>query len=462
LAVLASRRRVAPFHAVAIALWLVLLVDPFAPLAASFWLSYGAVALLILLSAPRQPVGVAALGGLSRLVRPLRALARLQWGISLGLLPLTVLFFAESSLIGPLANLLAIPLFNVLLVPLALLAALAADSQVLGPVIAHAAGVGAAYAVQVLHALAGLPWAAVQLPRPAPWTFAIAVCGVWYAVTAPPLPSRRLAWLALLPLFVPRVEREAYGDFRAVVLDVGHGLAVLVETRAHRLLYDAGPRYPSGFDVGDEVALPAIASRGRGGLDALIVSHADNDHAGGAAAVVRAFPGARLLQGPDVAAGARAEVCTAGQEWLWDGVQFAIVHPRAELGARGNDSSCVLRVTARRTSMLITGDIEALGERALLDTAFVPADVVVVPHHGSATSSSARLVAAAAARWALVSAGHANRWGFPRAEVRKRWEDAGARLLVTGDAGAITVRSTEVGAVLQTERHRRRRYWDPR
>jgi competence protein ComEC len=460
LAVLASRRHVAPFNAVALALVLVLIADPFAPLAASFWLSFGAVALLILIGAPRHPAA-AAQRRARRLVRSAVALTRLQWGISFGLLPLTVVFFAECSLIGPFANLLAIPLFNLVLVPLTLLATLVIEADPLGPALVHAAGVLASYTVHVLHVLAEWPWAAVQVPQPDPWTIAIAACGVWFAVAAPPLPGRKLAWLALLPLFVPLANRIPEGDARAVVLDVGHGLAVLVETRNYRLLYDAGPRYPSGFDLGDEVALPAIARGGPAGLDALIVSHADNDHSGGAPAVLRAFPRADVLHGPDVTGLAAARACSAGQQWTRDGVQFSILHPRASFGARGNDSSCVLRVATRQYSMLVTGDIEALGERALLEGAPVAADVVVVPHHGSATSSSERLVAGARAEWALVSAGHANRWSFPRSEVRKRWEGAGARVLVTGDAGALTVRSTAAGAAVYTERGRRRRYWDP-
>jgi competence protein ComEC len=248
-----------------------------------------------------------------------------------------------------------------------------------------------------------------------------------------------------------------HGAARAVVLDVGHGLAVLVETRTHRLLFDAGPTAPSGFDSGEDIILPALAADGRRGLDRLVVSHADNDHAGGAPAIVAFFPGVDVLKGPDVDTlpGRR---CAAGDEWEWDGVRFRILHPRADFGARGNDSSCVLKVETEGSALLVTGDIERLGETAL-PASSLAADVVVVPHHGSATSSSPPFVTAVGARVAIVSAAHANRWGFPRAEVRERWERGGAAVLVTGDAGAVTVDLAPDGLAISTQRELRHRYW---
>lgn len=461
LIVLTSRRRIGAFRGVAVALGLVLAADPFAPLSASFWLSYGAVALLIVLSAP-QPLGTAA-GG-----HPVRApwrsaveLTRMQWSIGIALVPLGVAFFAEYSLIGPIANLAAIPWFNLVLVPLTLAAALAAPLPAVGPALVHAAGGLAAATVAVLHELAGLSWAALELARPAPWALALAGAGVLFAMAAPPVRGRALAWLTLAPLIHPASPRIPHGDAELVVLDVGHGLAVLVETRSHRLLFDAGARYPSGFDIGEEVVLPAIASRGRAGLDVLVVSHGDADHAGGAPAVVAAWPRATVLRGADVRE-PPGRACQAGERWSWDGVAFAIVHPGAGFAARGNDGSCVLSIAAAGGTALVTGDIEAAGERALVAAGGARADVVVVPHHGSATSSSSAFVDATGARWALVSAAHTNRWGFPRPQVRERWQDGGARLFVTGDDGALTVRLRADGVEVATERGRRRRYWDPR
>jgi competence protein ComEC len=364
------------------------------------------------------------------------------------------------SLVGPLVNLVAIPWFNLVLVPLTVLATIASSVDLLAAHVAPlVAGVGylASATVRCLHAVATLPGAAHAVPLP-PWpALAVAACGVALAVGGGGLPGRRLAWLALLPLFAPALRLPELGAARVVVLDVGHGLAVLVATRDHRLLFDAGPISRSGFDAGAEVVVPALGAGGRRGLDRLVVSHADSDHAGGVPAVVAAFPHVDVLKGPD-ATTLPGRVCERGEQWEWDGVRFAILHPSADFAARGNESSCVLAVTAGETTLLVTGDVERLGERALL-TQPIAAAVVVVPHHGSATSSSPAFVAAVDAELAIVSAGFANRWGFPRAEVRQRWEQAGAAVVVTGEAGAVSVDLGPEGARVSTERDGRHRYW---
>jgi competence protein ComEC len=252
--------------------------------------------------------------------------------------------------------------------------------------------------------------------------------------------------------------RPAPGEATVLVFDVGHGLAVLVETAGHTLLYDAGPVFRSGFDTGSEIIVPALRRRGVESLDLLVVSHADNDHAGGVRAVLAAYPGTRVLKGPDVANVAGA-VCVAGEEWQWDGVEFEVLHPAAGFPTLGNDNSCVLKVVAHSSALLLTGDVERLGERALVESASVKADVVLVPHHGSATSSSSAFVAATGARYALASAGFANRWGLPRPEVVERWTRSGATVLVTADTGAITLTLGRHGLDLTAERQRRKRYW---
>jgi competence protein ComEC len=459
LAALVARRAVSPLQLLAATLLAVLVFDPFAPLAASFWLSFVAVAVLLVLAAPR-PLMSDTRGLIARGRDGALAFVRLQWWIGLALVPLTVAYFGEVSVVGPLVNLVAIPLFNLVLVPLTVLATIGLSFDALAahvaPLVA-AVGYLASITVKCLHAVATLPGAANAVPLP-PWpALAVAACGVALAVAGGALPGRRLAWLALLPLFVPALRLPEAGTARAVVLDVGHGLAVLVETRHHRLLFDAGPVSRSGFDAGAEVVVPALQAAGRRGLDRLVVSHADSDHAGGAAAVVAAFPGVDVRKGPDVTT-LPGHVCQRGQQWQWDGVRFAILHPGADFAARGNDSSCVLLVTAGAATLLVTGDVERLGENALL-TQPVAADVVVVPHHGSATSSSPAFVAAVGARVAIVSAGFANRWGFPRPEVRQRWEQGGSAVVVTGEAGAVSVVLGPEGAAVSTERDGRHRYW---
>ena len=456
----ASRLRISAAQVVAATLVAVLVFDPFAPLSASFWLSFVAVAILLALAAPK-PLARAAAGRLQLTARAALAFVRLQWWIGLALLPLTAWYFGEISTVGPLVNLVAIPLFNACLVPLAVLATLAlsfdAFASSAAPIVAVVASL-CGFTVRALHAVAELRGAAVPLPLSSALALAVAALGVSFAVCGAGLPGRRWAWLALLPIALPTLDLPPHGTARVLVLDVGHGLAVVVETRSFRLLFDAGPTARSGFDSGEEIVLPALAAHGRRGLDRLVVSHADNDHAGGAAAVVAAFPGLDVLKGPDVALPGRA--CVAGDAWEWDGVRFAILHPSADFGFRGNDSSCVLKVETGTSALLITGDIERRGESAALaQPQALAADVIVVPHHGSATSSSPALVAAVGARYAIVSAGYANRWGFPRPEVRERWRESGASVVVTGDAGAVSVELRPEGVALAAERDGRHRYW---
>ena len=459
LAALASRRRLRAMQIVAATLVVVLVFDPFAPLSASFWLSFVAVAILLALAAPRTLARAPA----GRLVSGIRAaleFARLQWWIGFALLPLTAWYFGEVSVVGPVVNLVAIPFFNACLVPLAVLVTLGlsfdAVAGALAPVV-HAVASLAGITVRALHVVAELRGAALAWPLPPVSALAAGALGVAAAILGSGLPGHRCAWLTLLPVALPALDLPPHGTVRAVVLDVGHGLAVLVETRTHRLLFDAGPTARSGFDSGEQIVLPALAAGGRRGLDRLIVSHADNDHAGGAAAIVAAFEGVDVLKGPDVAALA-GRTCAQGVEWEWDGVRLMILHPREGFAALGNDSSCVLKVDTGTSALLVTGDIERRGENALLGQELA-ADVVVVPHHGSATSSSPPFVAAVGAKLAVVSAGYANRWGFPRPEIRERWQRSGAALVVTGDAGAVSVELGPRGVAVAAEREARHRYW---
>ncbi|HEX6992850.1 MAG TPA: DNA internalization-related competence protein ComEC/Rec2 [Gammaproteobacteria bacterium] len=457
LAVAVSRRSGAWGQGLAAAVLVVLALDPFAVMSASFWLSFGAVALLVAL-ATRRPARITEPALTARVGRHTVSLAALQLTMSFGLVPIGMAWFGEMSVVSPIVNLVAIPYFSFVLVP-ATLAALAATALALPGAewVAALAAKLASLAWTFIHAAAAVPWAAITLPRPSEPVTLLALVGIVLGLPAHPLPGRLVAWCALLPVVVPVIERPAPGSAYVLVVDVGHGLAVIVETATKRLLYDAGPSFPSGFDSGADVVVPVLAARG-GGLDMLIVSHADNDHSGGAPAVLDAYPDAQVIAGPDVGALA-ATTCVAGMRWRWDDVDFEVLHPEQGFRPLGNDSSCVLKVTAAGGSLLVLGDVERRGERALAAHGRAAADVVVVAHHGSATSSTPVLVDATGARFALVSAAHANRWGFPRPEVVARWEAAGAAVRSTAAAGALHVEMRDDGITLFGERERRRRYW---
>jgi competence protein ComEC len=456
LALVAGRRITSPFHGIAVALLIVLAVDPLATLTVSFWLSFVAVTILLLLASrktlrwPRARRAQVIIG--------LRRVVALQWQITLGLTPWVIAYFAELSLVAPVVNLVAIPIFSFVMVPLSLLAAAATLAGNDFGLVALAAALGDVF-WSALHACAEARWAAVSVPTTNILALLVAGGGGLLALPVHALPARRLAWLALTPMLVIEPPRPPPGEATVLVFDVGHGLAVLVETAEHTLLYDAGPVFRSGFDTGNEIVVPTLKRRGVESLDLVVVSHADNDHAGGLRAVLAAYPGTRVLKGPDVA-NIAGESCVGGQKWQWDSVELEVLHPATGFPARGNDSSCVLKVRTHASSLLLLGDVERFGEHALIEQASpAAAYVVLVPHHGSATSSTPALVSAVGARYALVSAGFANRWGLPRPDVVARWEGAGARVLVTADTGALALTLGKHGLGVTAERHRRKRYW---
>jgi len=460
-----ARRRWPLGGALGLALLAVLALDPAASLTASFWLSFIAVALLLIaaLGSRERPAGAG-----RRVVAWLAEFGRVQWALTLGLIPLGLWYFGQFSLASYGVNLVAIPLFSVLIVPACLLSALAAAAGVPDPWLTPMTAELARLSWDAIELAAATPFAAITLPRPPLAEVLLASAAIALALPWHPLPGRRLLLVGLVPLFLPGVDRLAEGELRLTVLDVGQGLAVAIETRSHRALYDAGPLSRSGFDAGAEIVGPALEALGARHLDRLIVSHGDADHAGGLGAILLRHPEAELLAGPDVSHPA-AVPCRAGDRWIWDRVAFSVLHPAEGFGPPGNETSCVLRIDTAYGSVLLTGDIERRAEAALVRAANtdididididIDVDVVVVPHHGSRTSSTAGFVERVAPQLAIVSAGHNNRWGFPLPEVRERWESAGARLLVTGDSGAVDVRLDGAGLRVSEARSRRPRYW---
>jgi competence protein ComEC len=246
------------------------------------------------------------------------------------------------------------------------------------------------------------------------------------------------------------------------VLDVGQGLSVVVRTRRHALVYDAGARYPSGFDLGEAVVVPALHALGIDRVGVLMVSHADNDHAGGAAAVARAFPHAARYAGEPARMELPMQPCRAGQAWRWDGVGFRVLSPDGVSPGRRNDRSCVLAVDGAGGRLLLTGDISSRIEPAVAAAlGAARPSVLVVPHHGSRHSSAPSFIAAIAPRLAVVSAGWHNRFGHPHPLVVQRYAKAGVPLLDTASRGAVQIDLPPAAApaVSATWRQRHIRYW---
>jgi len=444
----------------------VAVIDPWALLQAGFWLSFAAVGLLMAATPvgdapPRDPTlapwSVGALG------RALRNGLRTQLVATVGLAPLTLVFFQQVSLVGFAANLIAIPLITFIITPLAL-------AGVLAPPLWSLAAACVQGLTRLLQGLAALP-AAVWTAAAAPWWMqAAALLGAALLVMRLPWQLRALALPLMLPLFVPPIEHPAEGGMQVTVADVGQGSAILVRTRHHALLHDAGPQYSPDSDAGARVLVPLLRALGVRRLDLLMLSHRDSDHVGGAAAVMAAVDVAALSSSIEAShrlrAAARAHGrCEAGQSWQWDGVHFDVLHPKVEdyarAEARPNTMSCVLAVTdARGRRVLLTGDLEAEQEARLVreQPGSLKSIVALVPHHGSRTSSSAAFVNAVAPTTALVQAGYRNRFGHPAPAVVARWREAAASLVRSDACGAWQWRSIEPDET-RCERDAARRYW---
>ena len=428
------RRPVSPFHVLGLALFAVVVWDPLSVVSAGIWLSFGAVGAILYL-APRSG------GRFSWLW--------LQLGIALALAPILVWQHLPVSVVSPLVNLVAIPVFGTLIVPFSLVAALL--------LMVHP-GLG-----QLLFPVLGglldrMLWV---LGRVAQWS----PMPDWQGTAGAALPvfgilallgMRRFRKLNVHPvwllsalsalilsavLYSQRVMPPAANHFRFTLLDVGQGLSAVVRTANHVLVFDTGPGYPSGFNTGSVVLLPYLEAQGIRHVDKLILSHGDIDHVGGAPDLLRKVPVGEILTGEPARLDnpLAARRCEAGEVWWWDGVRFEVLYPPGGAMLEGNNASCVLRVYAAGQAVLLTGDIERSGEEWLLQN--VPDkllnEVVVAAHHGSASSSSGQFVDATRARFVLFSAGRNNRWKFPRAKVVSRWLTSGARSLNTADEGAI-------------------------
>jgi len=425
----------------------VTVVDPWALMQAGFWLSFVAVGLLMASSNQEvtPPVDRAA----SRLRRWAAAVwavvrrdVRTQVLATIGLAPLTLVFFQQLSLVGFAANLIAIPLITLVITPLALLGVALVPLWTLG-----AAG------VQLLNTLLGglaqLPGAVWVAPVAPAWAQAAGLLGAVLLVLPLPWRARALALPLLVALVWPPRALPAPGEFELLALDVGQGTAVLVRTQGHLLVFDAGPQYSRESDAGQRVLLPLLRALGEPRIDTLVLSHRDLDHVGGAPALLKAMPVGEVLSSletghPILALARQATRCSTGQAWDWDGVHFEVLRPLAtdyERALKSNAMSCVLRVSslgAQPRSVLLTGDIERDQEVAMVAASgdALRSDVLVVPHHGSRTSSTPTLLDAVRPRIAVFQAGYRNRFGHPAPDVVARYVARGIERYATPECGA--------------------------
>ena len=450
-----ARREIAPSRVLALALLVVLLYDPWAVLAAGFWLSFGAVALLLL-------VGT----GARERAHWFNEWGRAQWAVTLGMLPALLALFQQFSLVSPVANAIAIPLVGIIITPLVVAATIPVLSMLL-----PLANWLTELLMWVMEFLAHLPIATWQQAAPPMVLVIAALLGGAWVLLPYGFPARWLGLLAFIPLLSFSPPRPDTNAASVTVLDVGQGLAVHVQTATHDLLFDAGPAFSADADSGNRIIVPYLRSIGVRHLDMLMISHADRDHSGGAESVLAMVPVAQIKSSLPFEHALSAQPvkqtdCVAGEAWEWDGVRFEVLHPDAALIAERvshvtNDLACVLRISAAGKHLLITSDIEAVGELALVARRpkDLPAEVLVVPHHGSRTSSTPEFIAAVGAREAIFPVGYRNSFGHPRADVVARYFASGVNLHRTDKDGAVQVRLSSDGVKVLHQRDIARRYW---
>ncbi|MDO8351248.1 MAG: DNA internalization-related competence protein ComEC/Rec2 [Gallionella sp.] len=477
-----------------IALLAVLLADPWAVLSPGFWLSFGAVALILYSTAHRigrafwlpeegsgfrhalndpfiqeqTPQHFLLRGKSLAFLRVLREYATVQWAMSIGLIPLLLGLFQQVSLVSPIANAFAIPLVSLIVVPLALLgAALPTDVPLW---LAH---IALDWTMIPLQWLNDLPRAVWTQHAPPAWSIVFGMLGVIWILLPSGFPARWLGLLLMLPMFLNAPEAPQPGTVRLIVFDVGQGLSVAAQTRHHALLYDTGPDFSGEADSGNRILIPGLRAMGISTLDGVILSHDDIDHTGGTASILQAMPvnwvsfSQPITQLKSVSViPVETRRCREGDRWNWDGVQFEILHPGQNNRAKphDNEQSCVLRISAGNQHILLTGDIGKHSEQRLLrDHADqLAASLLVAPHHGSASSSNIAFVAAVLPDYAVFTAGYRNRFGHPKPEVLQRYADSGAQLLRSDRDGAILVEMNARELTVERYRKTHHRYWTHR
>ena len=439
-----------------IALLCVLLLDPLAPRTVGFWLSFGAVGALLLGFA-----GYTSHQGFWwRWGRP-------QWLVFIAFIPLLLFFFKQFSVISPLANLVAIPLLGLLVVPLCLLAGLLllVDESLAAGVlwVADRAIWGL---ITGLEFVAETPFAVVQL-SPSVAAVVVASCGAIVLLGPRGLPGRWLALFCFIPLFIYQPPLKV-GDYRVSFFDAGQGSSVLVETSEHRLLYDVGPAYDDKFNAATSVLLPYFQHRGIGRLDRILISHSDNDHAGSLPYLLDHIDYGDIVSGSVLKQYTKLPIdaCQSGESWQWDGVSFQLMQASPEYWTSENNRSCVLKIDNGNFAVLLTGDIEREAEQSLLEQFGdgLKADFMLAPHHGSRTSSSLTFIQQAAPSWVIFTIGYKNRFGHPKPDIVERYRLAQIKTLDTISSGLIkvTVAAEHSPVLIESFRQSQMGYWYPK
>jgi|LSQX01.3.fsa_nt_gb competence protein ComEC len=467
-----------------VAALVVLLLDPWAVLSIGFWLSFGAMLVLIMLL---KEVSKAE-GLKNKLIFGIRSWAKAQFAVFVGLAPLLALLFNQVSLISPIANAYAIFFIGTVVTPGSLLLALSSQFDSLAyftDFLAKVVHYVLLLSLELTAKLAAWRYALLDIRSLSIWAVVLSLFAIFNLFIAKFSRWTVFSLLWLLPIFmgVSAKQQLKDGEWQLTALDVGQGSAILIKTRDHNLLFDVGPRVSYDNEASNKVIIPVLRALGIAYLDYVVVSHSDLDHVGGFSELISQIPVGQVVSSfrldswlskeesifakdyTPLTPKLKAEACMAGVQFELDGVSFSFIWPHAEdilpLAAKSkNEESCVLLVQGRHHQLLLTGDIDQSVENQLLRSMSLPkVDVVVVAHHGSKTSSSKAFINQVEAKIAIAQAGHYNRYRHPDIEVSERWRAAGSSFYDTVSDGAVSVHSTAFGLLQRSEKAQKKRYW---
>lgn len=427
---LQAKRKINPWNAWFLAIFCVLMMNPLSVLSESFWLSFGTIGLILY--------------GMGHRLAPTGFWwkhARVQWVIGFGLIPLTLVLFQECSLLSFIANSMAIPWLAMTILPLCFLSAVFLFIfPTLAGLCLQLADKSLAGLWMVLSSLSHFQLAAIHIYIPGYFSLMLMMMGFLFFLLPAGLPGRYLGIIWILPVFLYHPQKPPQGDYWVSLLDVGQGLSVVIQTASHTLVYDAGPRFLGGADMGESVVLPYLRKLNTRKIDAMVISHGDNDHIGGMVAILHEFPDTPVITSvPEKIPSPHAQFCNAGESFQWDHVSFTFLSPfHHEMKSR-NDGSCVLMIDNGHHKVLLAGDIEKAAEKELLlrSPEKLPASMIVAPHHGSKTSGIKSFIAAVHPQIVLYATGYRNRYHFPHKSVVAAYENIHAAAYNTVDTGTI-------------------------
>jgi competence protein ComEC len=447
------RRHLLSWQAWSLALISVLLTNPLSVLNTSFWLSFVSVALIIYGVSGR----LAATGWWWKW-------GRIQWVLALGLIPLSIAFFQQYSLVSFISNSIAIPWVGFLVMPLTLLGCvLLVFSTKIGIFILKTADQLLSILWKLLITLSHLPWGVWYHAPPNVGIVLLACVGITILLLPAGFPGRYLGLIWLLPLFIIKVPAPLFSEIWFTLLDVGQGLSAIIQTQKHILVFDTGVKWNDQFDMGDSVVLPFLRAQNIKNIDMLVISHEDNDHIGGSATILKQLPVLAIKTSvPDRFQYMNVSYCLRGEHWLWDGVKFEFIYPLPDKLHLDNNSSCVLRITNGYKTILLTGDIEKLAENDLVkwDGKNLAADILVAPHHGSKTSAMNEFIDDVNPSIVLFPVGYRNRYHFPHPSVLRKYQQRYIGYFDTATDGAIQYRINKTLSIPILYRVNHLHYWN--